>query len=416
MGLWDRLKKGLTGGGASPELAFLRMTREVAEGIEGVTSAVEEPNDLAVRLGVRGGGDSSRLFVINMFHEFGALPPAAQRARMAAILEDLVARQLEPPLEWATARERLVPVLRACTTHGGGGSRILKRPFAPFVDCGVVIDSAQTMRYVIGSALEQWNIDAGVLFDAATANLASAADGLERLETASLPGALWYVATNDDYETSRLVLPGWLAGMKGRVGGRPVAIIPDRTTLVVGRDELAIIEWMHHTAEEKYAAAVRFLSPVVYTVDDTGTVVPLRLNRDHALSSALQLAELRLAGREYNEQKRQLDEQHAKDGTDIFVATFSVMKDKQGLAQSFCTWAEPVDTLLPVSDVVGLAGGDLNDKASMWSLFVPWTDCVRIAGSCLALDSTYHPPRYRTTSWLDKEQLSQMRQVGTALR
>jgi hypothetical protein len=38
------------------------------------------------------------------------------------------------------------------------------------------------------------------------------------------PYATWLVSSNDMYESSRLLLPGWLASFGGKVSGRPVAI------------------------------------------------------------------------------------------------------------------------------------------------------------------------------------------------
>src|SRR6185369_15379006 len=97
---------------------------------------------------------------------------------------------------------------------------------------------------------------------------------------------LWHVARDDSYESSRLLLPAWLASFAGKVKGKPVAVVPHRSCVVVGGDgDHACLRRLIEFARREYEASPRAISPALYTVDAGGALAPLVLPGDHPLAS-----------------------------------------------------------------------------------------------------------------------------------
>jgi hypothetical protein len=62
------------------------------------------------------------------------------------------------------------------------------------------------------------------------------------------------------------------------------------------------------------------------------------------------------------------------------------------------TWT-PVITLLPIVDVVVLAGGDAADAANAWRFAVAWRVLEARVGATCWRDAKLAPPRVRTHAW-----------------
>src|SRR5262249_46032673 len=148
-------------------------------------------------------------------------------------------------------------------------------------------------------------------------------------------GPLWIVASNDSYEASRLLVPGWLASFRDRVDGNPIAIVPERSLLLVGGDaRVEMVERLLDKAEGRFVASTRSVSPALYTVDADGRVIPYVGYAGHPLETRLRLAHERLAAYEYDCQKRALDELHEQRGHDVFVASYQVFEQQGGAVKS----------------------------------------------------------------------------------
>ena len=144
-------------------------------------------------------------------------------------------------------------------------------------------------------------------------------------------GPLWTVETRDTYETSRLLRPGFLASFAGRVEGRPIAILPERSTLLIGGDARPeMVERLSESAERGVRGCVpRCLTPALYTVDDAGRVVPYVHPGQDVLANRVRLAHVRLALAEYSAQKEELDALHEAQEVDLFVASYSATARKR---------------------------------------------------------------------------------------
>ncbi|WP_426755660.1 DUF1444 family protein [Myxococcus sp. Y35] len=356
-------------------------------------------------------GSNCTLYLDNLFADTRELPP---EQRVQLIQRYLRALWQEPPdsLPWEQARELLLPVLRASTfsmslhPQPEPDRELVGRRTLPFLRELLVMDLTESAMFVQRRHLEKWGVTEDEAFDAAHANLARLPDeGVELYDEEH--GPLWSVETRDTYETSRLLRPGFLASFAGRVEGRPIAILPERSMLLIGGDARPeMVARLTESAEREYAAASRCLTPAMYTVDDAGRVVPYRHPGQDALANRVRLAHVRLALEEYSAQKESLDARHQAQDVDIFVASYSATARKRDeLPISWCVWPPDTDALLPETDLVAVHPSKDSEEFFM----VPWAEVQRIAGGCFTPVPELWPPRHRTTGQPSPEMLAQLR-------
>jgi len=278
----------------------------------------------------------------------------------------------------------------------------LRRAFLPFLDFVVAVDRPRSMMFVNRRMAATWNVAADQVFAAAEAKLAVLADAKVELYD-DINGPLFVVATGDDYETSRLLVPGWLESFRGRVEGRPIAIIPERTTLMVGGDRRPeMVNRLAEKAEREFAASSRRLSPGLYTSDESGRVIPYCAREGDPFAAKVRVGHEKLALREYEYQWLVLDKFYENTGKDIFVASYTVVNTPSGAIESLSVWSEGVLTHLPRSQRVVLhvpgAGRGAKPKRFLNVPFESIEDRVRPVPDL-------HPPRFETVTFPSEPEL-----------
>ncbi len=390
--MWKRIRR-LFGG--SPEdtfadevLAIVRAAPEVTDA-ERVAGALE----ITYRLGERSG----RLTLQNLFHELAEVDPAERRARLRAVIGAMMTTADAPP-DWAAVRELLRPVLRSMSFAGNPdmtqGAPVW-RGFAPFLAELVVVDAPATMSYVTRSDLERWGVAAHDAHLAARENLPTETTMIRAATGDADDGdATWMVHSQDSYESSRLLLPGWLAAFGSKLGGQPVAIVPHRGMLwVTSASNTAHLQILCDTARKEFDDSPRAISPALYTVDEDGAVIPYLLDRLHALADPVAAGHLRLAEHEYGVQQARLAAELERDGTDLFVASFRLLETEGAPRHSFCVWGHDVPSLLPRAELVAIF-----DEQAADPVFVPW-DVVRTRVGALWQPWEAAPARVRTLGY-----------------
>ena len=309
--------------------------------------------------------------------------------------------EISVPETWAEARRRLVPVLRRCTDppmawRAGRidpANRLVRRELVPFVHEVLAIDLDEVRLLVGRGHLATWGVDDEAALQNARANLASiAAQGLKpRPEY-----GLWQLDAGDGYETSRLVLPGFLQAFGAQVGGRPVAIVPANRVLLIGSDAPASLERLLILGDAVFRRADARLCPVPLTVDLDGKVVPLALPDGSPHRPALQAAQALLAAHEYEAQREQLVDLEPE----VPVAAVQLVHDGEtGRAFTVSRWERSAgEVLLARTDRVVLADGRAPEVA------VAWDALERHAASALCT-TDLDPPRVRA-SWPSDEALA----------
>ena len=344
------------------------------------------------------------IYLDNIFHETREMSPEQSSA---AIQRFMSALDETGDLSWEEARHRLVPLVRAASFCADSELQLVRRELVPFLCVFAGVDRDDSTSFVTTKQLAEWQRAAPLVHDLALENFARfiAESDIEPYDSESSSSIL-HVATNDSYESSRLALPGFLAGFAGRVPGAPVAIVPDRSRLLIcGSGDAEAVARLAKIAEAEFNAAARALSPALYTVDPSGKVVPLHLPAEHPHHFLVERGHRLLAASAYADQKARLEKRLIADGIDIFIATCGLLRTKAGQTQTWASMAEGVDALLPEVDLVCLSGGPDDTE---WYAHVPWPKFFEVAGDCLERDPEHDPPRWRTVGWPDEQAVEQL--------
>lgn len=299
------------------------------------------------------------------------------------------------PETWAEARGHLLPVLRGPTSPAQAwevglrraDARGIRQPLTPFLDIAVVLDLPELRLFLQAGHLYTWGASPAAAFTAALENLPPST-GLQPWEV----DGVWTLEATDGYASSRLALPGWLAAFEGRVRGRPLAVVPDAHTILVGGTEGGLpTEALLSHAWNRFHSAGTPVSPGPITLDADGLLTPWRPPLDHPLVHRVQACHRFGAGHEYRRQQRPLADFLLGRGVPDWVADFSLMRHPSGRVVSFAHWPDG-PTLLPRVDLVVLGDPGALDAGPA----VPWSELVD-AGVLGEPEPFLRPPRWRLT-------------------
>lgn len=406
MGFWQSLKKTLSGKANSPEELFIEEYTAIALEHPDVERVERSPDEPMLLLIFRSDRDAhTQSFLGNIFQETRELSPEQRRERIRRALTIL--DQEEVP-SWEDAEGSLVPLVRVESILFNAPAELVSRAFVPFVNLYVGLDHDHTIQYVNESHLEKWDVDGERVFGAAIDVLARhhTERDVEPFDAeASYP--IFHVTRDDSYESSRIALPGFLAGFRGKVPGRPIAIIPERSTCIVSGDgSPEAIERLARYAEKESQSAPRSLSPAIYTLAEDGLgIVPLHVSEAHPKYFLVERGHKLLAAGIYAEQKAMLEKRYERDGTDIFVASLSVVSHNETReTTTYATFLKGVDTLMPEADLMAVGEGE-----GGFSGMVPWAKVFEHAPECFEKDPSLSPIRWRTVGWPNDEAFARIR-------
>ncbi|WP_173140481.1 DUF1444 family protein [Kibdelosporangium persicum] len=339
------------------------------------------------------------IFLGNLFAEVEHLSPAERKEAVHQFVAAMFAQPDEPE-SWEAAAPRLRPVLRTASyAQAGqvGGITVASRPALRHLVEMIVIDHEHRMSLVNSDSLEEWGVTFDEAYRRGAQNLMVEGTHLARLDNGVLA-----VASEDTYESSRLVVPGWLAGLGEEVGIQPVAVVPSRDMMLIAdeRDDAAV-RWMLDEALKIFADHPRWLSPVPYKADEDGDIVAWRPSVGHPAYAAVRLAERTLETYEYREQRNRMERLFRQAGEDLQIAEYEVGTGSDGLARSVTTWPRGHDALLPYAD-------DILFPADGGAFRVPWSTVAEVLTTEWE-EALTTPPRRRTLRWPDEEVLGKLR-------
>ena len=341
----------------------------------------------------------------NFYQEHLALDAADRDEHLRRIIVSLVSSETPLPEDFADVRMDLRPKLWKRATFAAMELRrqlddeeSMDLPLYPVGDhllVGLVYDLPHSMRSISREELRQWGVSYYEAQEAALQNLQETTEAF-----AGMDEGVYLSLTGDSYDACRLLLPDVLREFAVR--GRPVAMVPNRGTLVLTGDaDEAGLERMLEIAESS-VDEVRSLSflPLVLEDDDwTDWHVPA----DHPLAGRfLWLRNQFLAGL-YHQQAEMLAEIHRRRGEDRFVAAYMGREDQDRAATSFCVWHRDIPSLLPETDELVLVEGEGEVLAE-----VPFERFRQVAGELLRQDEDLYPPRYAVDEFPTPGQLAAM--------
>jgi hypothetical protein len=343
----------------------------------------------------------------NMYREYCAAPRSQRRQVLTRLIQGWFVQYQELPDEFADLHPDLLPVVRPRAyfefigLHGDAESAACRIPpyqvLGDYLGIGLVYDRPASMQVITQRDLDHWHV---TFYEA----LEAARENLKQLESAFMgpkegPGT--YVSVSgDSYDASRLVLSDQIREFQVR--GEPVAMAPNRNTLIVtGSEDLEGLGAMVKVAETalKEPRAISGV-PLRLDRDDWVTWLP---EPDHPLHAAFDRFRIQMEGEEYAGQKQLLDELHVKTGQDVFVASYTAVHDKAaGTTFSYAVWAKDVITLLPrVDKVAFIAAADSEPT------LVDWDRVVQTVGDLME-PKDFYPARYLIERFPNEQQLAAM--------
>jgi hypothetical protein len=315
----------------------------------------------------------------------------------------LTAQAPEAPLEFEDVRPDLLPTVRSrgmledmrlqVEAEGGDWAGLPSTPLSEHLEVCLVYDLAQAMRFVNREMLEEWGVTIYEAMEVAKQNLEQRESVLVQIGE-----RLYLFSTGDAYDASRMLMTEKICKLEFQ--GVPVALpITRESLLLTGSDDEAGLAMMAELAETMRAEA-RPICPIAHRLVDKEWE-PWTPAVDSAGHDKLRLLALQFMGGQYTEQKGLLEKVHARDGTDVFVA--SVMSvERQGKAHSFSFWSKGVVTWLPHTEYVGVA-----DHEAKITRFVRWEQLQTQVGHLMRPLEMY-PPRWLVEDFPTPEQVEAM--------
>lgn len=183
-------------------------------------------------------------------------------------------------------------------------------------------------------------------------------------------------------------------------------MIPARGTLLLASgNDIEGVRAMVALAQRIADTETRPVSALMYRYEENRPVEHLP-DDEVARSALVHLGRQYLYG-DYAAQKETLDVLHEKNGADIFVASYKVMRDDaSGLEYSLCSWTSGADSLLPRTDRVALV---VHDGKHMQELHVlPWDTLYAACAHLMEPVLEAYPARYRVRAFPDLELVRQL--------
>lgn len=315
---------------------------------------------------------------------------------------------------------RDAPLLRSVLRRQGMAmSSALTAPVAPFLVEALIVDHPTEPRFATTADLIAWQVDVRAAFETGQRNLERfrVGDLLAAARESDSAATTFHFTNTGTYQNSLLLIPGWLDGFITPTGIRPLVGVPDHSTLLVvmGAGPDGIPAFLKQL-EAGYQQSAQALSPVLYTLGESGRLQPYSVPDDHPTWEAHHHAASLLAADTYVAQERVLGQSspwpaHGR------VAQIMVI-ESASTAFTLAAWSDGEPTLLPRVDFVVLMPGpvplELHGKKDLaGGLMVQWgelADCVELTPV-----PGYEPERYLVNSHPGESVRLRLREHGTVV-
>jgi len=274
-------------------------------------------------------------------------------------------------------------------------------PFFGHLVIALVVDSEHSITSINSGRLADWNVDFSSALKTAIDNLR------DRTESKFNPigRGVFISAWSDIFDASRLLLTDMLHRLP--IKGEPVIAIPSRNHLLVtGSGNEQGINDLIDIAADILTNETRPLSAQLFRFHD-GTWKVFD-GGEHAREKLTRPEYMRRIGT-YGDQKKLLDQIHANEKIDIFVASYRAYDNPElgglfGAAQL----TRGVTTLLPKVDYVWFYCTESKEIIS-----VPWSSAEMVL-PILSHASSYYPELFLINEFPDDDQLTTLRQSAVS--
>jgi hypothetical protein len=346
----------------------------------------------------------------NPYDEYCAMPKDRRPALFKNLVRSWFSARRSIPEDFEDAKPDLLPSIRSRTLFELTAMRLRSeaekgatlnwphRVLAESLGVCLVYDLPDSMMQIQQDHLDRWATNFDAACEVACDNLRQ----ITRHEMERASPGVWQSPWRDNYDPSRMLLDDYIR--HHAVGGDPVAMVPNRDTLLLtGADDVDGLAKMVVTAEKAFDHPRR-LAGMAYrlTVDDEWA--PFLPHEDHPQHAAFRLLKLKCLGADYAEQGDALNAVHEKTGKDIFVAAFSARQKEGQPVRSYCVWSEGVVAFLPETDDIfffrpnGEGGGEI--------VAVAGSEQARAALGDLMKPVGIYPERYLVRGFPSDDQLA----------
>jgi hypothetical protein len=266
-------------------------------------------------------------------------------------------------------------------------------------------DMPNRILYLPASQFADWGVTTDAAFDAAHENIRAIGGAFEGTQ-----GRIYLGAWDDSFAASRIVEPQMISRLQ--VQGRPVVALPNREFLIVtgSSDHEALLQMARMISKAENEP--RFESGIVLSLEDDGWR-PFLPPKDSPAYPGLHRHSVATIWRDYDEQKRLLDQLYPKRGLDIHVGTFAAHEDRATHELStMALWIDDLVMLLPCAEQVAFTTGDV-DKPQVLGT-APWERVVEVCGDLMEPTDCY-PERWRVGDFPTQAQLDAMELDRSAL-
>ena len=351
--------------------------------------------------------ENHQAFVGNFYAEHIQVPRRERAAHLARTAQVLLSASDEMAEDWEEARTHLRPKIWARAAiakmrlqvrlDGGDPTKFDLPDYevgAHFI-ASLVYDFPNHMASVSGEQLRKWGVTYYEALESARENLAA-----EPATIAQLGAGLYAAATGDSYDACRLLLPELMERFE--VEGDLIVMLPNRDSLfAAGSDDDESLARMLDLVEEALQQP-RPLVPIPICWRD-GQWEDWQPTRGHPLWPRFHELRLRFLSEEYAEQRTLLEQIHAKEYQDVFVASYAVIQRDDGQLLSYCVWPAEVSTTLPDTEWVAFA------KQPDDPPIMARRDEVNLAVGPLLRPTDDYPPRYEVRGYPDDSTLERLR-------
>jgi uncharacterized protein YtpQ (UPF0354 family) len=382
--------------------AFATLVRNRIQKADETADLIYDPEQFS--LSAEGG---HRFYLANVHAEYCAASSGDRPKILKHAVRTWFTSTKSIPDEFEDARHDLLPAVRSRSyfdnvalmsrIEGNDKAGSLYQPLGEDLAIGLVYDLPDAMRSVGQGDLNGWNVTFYEALEAARENLKQLPCSIIGPEEGE---GLYMAVTQDSYDASRLLMVDMIRQL--RVKGDPVAMVPNRDTLLVAGvdDEEALTAML--TLAKQALEQPRIITVKALRLDGEQWVSWLP-NEKHPLYPEFRLLYVQSCGQDYHEQKELLDALHEKTGIDVFVASYSAVQDNNtGAVFTYTVWSKDVPTLLPRTDRVAF------NEDGKKPVMAPWDRVTATVGELMEPVDDMYPERFEVVDYPTGEQFDAM--------
>ncbi|MGM9479978.1 hypothetical protein ACS5PN_02150 [Roseateles sp. NT4] len=291
-----------------------------------------------------------------------------------------------------------VPRLRAQIEGASYDGHLASMPFSQDAVVLLGYDLPERTEHIAPEHLAAWGISFQQGLKVAIANLRALSEPKFHTLKSGARVSDW----PDGYDASRILLPEVMR--QCGIDGDLIMMVPSRRAgiLVASASSLEAQLWMLGCSRQLIEEQGGLISAAMFRYQDR-RVTSYQPSDPHLASKLGELQKV-AAHALYGEQKEALQALHAKQGKDIFVASYKVV-ERPGSWLSACSWTKGITSLLPKTDLVNMVVVDPTGGDRHQVKILEWETARQLAGERLREVDAF-PPRYLVSEFPPDEALA----------